>query len=205
MVDPVVQTDTTESAPDFGRSNGTPSPADAQCNSDAIAMERLIPIIYEELRVLASAHLRHERPDHTLQPTALINEVFLKLANAQQIEWRGKAQFMALAARQIRQILIDHARKTNAPIRPPRDQRVPLDDIDVPSRPNFESVNLALLDKALEALGERSPRQANIVVMRYFGGMGVSEVAQVLGISERTVKSEWQVAKAWLYQAITQD
>jgi len=161
------------------------------------AADKLLPVVYDELRNLAEAYLRHERAGHTLQPTALVHEVFLKLVDVENIEWQGKAQFLALAARQIRKILIDHARRHRAAKRGAGARRVELQpDVAAPEI----DVDLLALDDALAALADRSPRQSQVVELRYFGGMSVEEVAEVLGVSPRTVKGDWRAARAWLRQ-----
>ena len=163
---------------------------------DAVAADRLIPLIYDDLRRLAARYLRRERSDHTLQPTALVNEAYLRLVNADDVSWRGRAQFFALAARQIRMILVDHARKRNAGKRGSDNVRLTLHaDVAPLSDP---SLDILALDEALAALAERSARQAKVVELRFFGGLSVNEAAELLGVSTSTIKDDWAVARAWL-------
>ncbi|MCG8403794.1 MAG: ECF-type sigma factor [Phycisphaerales bacterium] len=165
-------------------------------DGDRVAAGRLIPLIYDDLRRLAARYLRRERSDHTLQPTALVNEAYLRLVNGNVVNWRGRAQFFALAACQIRMILVDHARKKKAAKRGGDAALLTLDDgIASTCGPD---VDLLALDEALASLAERSKRQANVVELRFFGGLSVDEAAEVLGVSTSTVKDDWAVARAWL-------
>lgn len=158
--------------------------------------ERLFPVVYEELRRLAAAVLRRERPGHTLQPTALVHEAFLRLADVPQHRWRDRQHFVAVAARAMRRVLVDHARGRQA-LKRGVDLRIPIDDIDVASAPPG-GIDLVALDEALATLASLDPRQARIVELRFFGGLTVEETALVIGASERTVKRDWQMARAWL-------
>lgn len=160
------------------------------------AADELVPLIYDQLRELAARYLARERPGHTLQPTALVNEVYLRLARDDEIGWRGRAQFLALAARQIRKILIDHARQRDAAKRGGNLNRVTLHDAAAPT--DASEVDMLALDDAMERLAARSERQARVVELRYFGGLTVEESAEVLGVSPATVKDDWAVARAWL-------
>jgi len=170
-------------------------------DGDKNAASRLMPLIYDDVRRLAGKYLEHERHDHTLQPTALANEVFLRLVNADHVTWQGRAQFLALAACQIRKILVDHARRRNAAKRGGNAaQRVSLETLAETS--GDSAVDFVVLDDALNELAKRSPRQARIVELRFFAGMSVDEVADVLEVSPGTVKGDWRTAKAWLAQEI---
>jgi RNA polymerase sigma-70 factor (ECF subfamily) len=163
------------------------------------AIERLIPIVYEELRRLAGYYMRQERPDHTLQATALVHEAYLRLAGQQSQDWQNRAHFFAVAAQVMRNLLVDHARARQ------RDKRggghvVPLDD--ALTLVAAASDDVLAIDGALASLFRIAPRPARIVELRYFGGLNVEEIAAVLGISDRTVRREWQMAKAWLYAEV---
>jgi len=164
---------------------------------DCEAMERLIPIVYAELRRLAAHYLRAERPDHTLQPTALVHEAYLRLVAHGRRDWQNRAHFFAVAAETMRALLVDHARARLAVRRGGGMTRVEL-AAGAAAGPG-ESPDILALDAALERLARRDARQARVVELRYFGGLSNEEVAQVLGISERTVKREWALARAWLY------
>ena len=159
-----------------------------------------MPLVYDELRALAARYMGRERAGHTLQPTALVNEVYLRLVDVDRIDWRGKAQFFALAARQIRKILVDHARKRNAAKRGGGVPKVTLDEAVAAA--GEREIDPIVLDEALARLAERSPRQGQVVELRFFGGLSVEEVADVLGISVTTVKDDWAVARAWLHRAL---
>lgn len=165
---------------------------------DKVAAEQLVPLMYAELRALAGHYLRGERPDHTLQPTALVGELFLKLAGSAPIEWRGVVSFKALAARQMRHLLIDHARKVNGGRTPPRAMRVPLEGVDRVDEPQGEPIDLLALEGALTALEARDPRQARIVELHYFGGLTFAEISAEVGLKERQVYNLWNAARAWL-------
>ena len=163
---------------------------------DADAAAAIFPIVYDELRRIAASVLRHERADHTLQPTALVHEAFLRLAETEDAPWQNRAHFVAIAARAMRRVLVDHARGRNALKRGSGEVRVPLDNLDVPAATT--GVDLVALDEALERLAALDERQARIVEVRFFGGLTVEETAALIGASERTVKRDWQMARAWL-------
>ena len=169
-------------------------------NGDQEALDRLIPVVYDELRRQAAAYLRRERPGHTLESAALIHEAYLRLINQQNIEWKNRAHFYAIAARLMRQILVDHARKRQAAKRGGSDIKVPLEEAMAVSP--GRNVDLVALDEALTRLAEIDPQQCSIVELRYFSQLSVDETAEVLGVSSRTVKRDWNVAKAWLKQQI---
>lgn len=164
---------------------------------DRQALDDLMALAYQELKNLADAYLRSERPDHTLQPTALIHELYLRLLKHQMPEWENRSHFYGVAARMMRQILVDHARGKSAQRRGgPKQTRIILDESHVFNQD--EATELIAFDEALEKLGAMDERKALIIEMRCFGGMSVSETAEALKISEPTVKREIRTAKAWL-------
>jgi RNA polymerase sigma factor (TIGR02999 family) len=165
------------------------------------ALDRLIPLVYDELWVLAGRYLRQERRDHTLQPTALIHEAFLKLVDQRRVRWQSRTHFFGIAARVMRRILVDHARSRSAAKRPPRASRVPIDDVDVVIEGSHEEV--LALDHALVRLAAIDPRQERIVEMRFFAGLTIEETAAALSLSSDAVRREWSMAKAWLYRALS--
>jgi RNA polymerase sigma factor (TIGR02999 family) len=164
---------------------------------DEQAAALLIPLVYKELHRLAIHRLRNERPNHTLQPTALVNEAYLKLAGQRDAKWQNRAQFFAVASQAMRRVLVDYARTQKRTKRGGPLQRVTLEDVCVVS-PQVSDEVLAV-NESLERLEQIDPRQARIVELRYFSGLSTEEAAEALGISARTVIREWNVAKAWLY------
>lgn len=168
---------------------------------DVQAREDMVPLVYHELRRRASAYLRRERPDHTLQPTALVHEAYIRLLAQDRVSWLNRAQFFALAAQLMRRILVDHARERQAAKRP-GGIRVTFDEnVRAVPPPDCE---LLMLDDALHDLARLDPRQADIVELKYFAGLSEAEVAAALSLSRATVTREWQSARAWLYRRITQ-
>lgn len=167
---------------------------------DAQAREHLVPLVYQELRRRASAYLRRERPDHTLQPTALVHEAYIRLMAQQRVSWVNRAHFFALAAQLMRRILVDHARERHAAKRP-GGIRVTFDEAAHAVQP--PDCEMLMLDEALRDLARLDPRQAQIVELKYFAGLSEAEVAAVLSLSRATVTREWQVARAWLYRRIS--
>lgn len=165
------------------------------------AEPRLVSLVYSELRRLAAHYLRGERRDHTLQPTALVHEAYLRLVRLKDIDWQSRSHFFALAARLMRRVLVDHARVHVAKKRGGSQETLSLDDDLAFSNPR--SKHLIALDEALTRLSEQDPRQGRVVELRFFGGMGEEEIGRILGISTRTVKRDWRIAKAWLYHQIT--
>lgn len=163
-------------------------------------LDLLSPVVYDELRVLAAAQLRSERPDHTLQPTALVHEAYVRLLGGESTPWNDRSHFFRAAARAMRRILIDHARKRRSLKRGGEPVRVSFDQLEPPSWDDPEK--LLALDSALLRLEERDPRAAEVVQLRYFAGMSVAETAETLDVSERTVKREWAFARAWLRKAL---
>jgi RNA polymerase sigma-70 factor (ECF subfamily) len=158
----------------------------------------LLTLVYDELRKIASQYLRKERSDHTLQPTALVHEAYLKLVDISGISWQSRAHFFAVASNVMRQILVDHARARLTEKRGKDSQRIALEDaIGISDKPD---VDLIILDEALKQLAEFDEQQDRIVELRFFGGLTIEETAHVLKISPATVKREWTIAKAWLYR-----
>lgn len=156
----------------------------------------LMGAIYEDLHRLAAKHLRHERVNHTLQPTALVHEAYLKLIDQKRTTWRDRNHFFAIAARVIRRILVDHARSRGAIKRGARNERIPLEQVAETTAD--ENVDLVALDEALEELNGLDARQAKIVELRFFGGMSLDEIADTMDIGRRSVDRHWAAAKAWL-------
>jgi RNA polymerase sigma factor (TIGR02999 family) len=169
-------------------------------NGDEGARDRLVALVYEDLRRRAGAYLRRERSDHLLQPTALVNEVYLRLVDHKSVRWENRAQFFGLAARLMRHILVDHARARGAQKRGGAALAVTLEEGAMPSPE--PPVSLVALDEALEALAQLDPRQSRVVELRYFGGLSVEESAEVLGLSPATVKRDWTLARAWLHREL---
>lgn len=161
------------------------------------ALEELMPLVYEELRRVAKAHLGRERPDHTLAPTDLVHETYIKLVDQRHADWKNRAQFFAVAARLMRRVLVDHARARLARKRGSGAVHVAFDET-IPLGTDASDVMLLALDDALTELGTRDARQARTVELRYFAGLTVDEAAEALGVSGMTVKRDWTVAKAWL-------
>lgn len=164
------------------------------------AESRLLPLVYDELRRRARRYLRAERPDHTLQPTALVHEAYLRLAGQNGVDWQNRTHFFAVAAQVMRRILVDHARAHKAEKRGGHEPRIALEE--GLAFTEEKSAELLALDEALARLAERDPRQARVVELRFFGGLSEDEAAEVLGISTRTLKRDWSVARAWLYKEV---
>lgn len=163
-------------------------------------LTELAPVVYDELRVLAAAHLRRERPDHSLQPTALVHEAYLRLIGDDRAPWEDRAHFFRAAAQAMRRILIDRARVRGRQKRGGGRVRVSLERVGASTWD--DSAGMLALDEALQRLEEQDPRSAEVVELRYFGGLSVHDTADALGISERTVKREWAFARAWLWNAL---
>ena len=167
-------------------------------NGDKAALDQMTPVLYEELRRLARHFLSRERPDHTLQPTALVHEAYLRLVDQRLVEWKNRAHFLGVAASMMRRILINHARAHHAAKREGFAQAVSLEDaLGVFTTPQ---VNVLELNHALQELTELDPQQGRVVELRYFGGLTIDETAEVMGISPATVKREWGTARLWLLQ-----
>ena len=184
-----------------GPSNGVSGLLRAWGKGDLQARDDLLPLVYRELRQQAAGFLRHEPPGHTLQPTALVNEVYLKLVGQQRVTWQNRAHFLGTAAQLMRRVLVDHARARAAAKRPRRTFQVALDDDVGAAQPR--SCDLLALDQALDDLTTFDQRLARIIELRYFAGLTEQEVAEVLSISRATVTREWQTARAWLYRRMT--
>ena len=168
---------------------------------DVQARDDLVPLVYRELKRKAAVYLRRERLDHTLQPTALVHEAFVRLIGQERVAWQNRAHFFGIAAQMMRRILVDHARRHQAAKRPGVTLKVALDDRIGAEHPR--DCELLLLDQALEELTLIDPRQAQIVELRYFGGLSEQDAAAVLSLSRATVTREWQTARAWLYRRMT--
>lgn len=162
----------------------------------ADAAVRLIPLVYDELRRLARAYLRRERGDHTLQPTALVHEAYLRLVDNESISWKNRAHFYAIAARVMRRVLVDHARAHNAAKRGGLQQKLTLDEAQ--SLSSRGAPDLVALDGALQSLARVYPRKSEVVELKFFGGLEAKEIAEVLQVSEKTVLRDWSFAKLWL-------
>jgi RNA polymerase sigma-70 factor (ECF subfamily) len=171
----------------------------AWSGGDASALERLTPVVYAELHRLAQRNMAGERDGHLLQPSALVNEAFLRLIGGTPVEWASRTHFFAVSARLMRQILIDFARAQDTGKRGNRAPHVDLSEVKNLPRNTASPVDLIDLDAALDDLSRLDPRQEQVVELRYFGGLENVEIAAVLGISEPTVVRDWRVARAWLY------
>lgn len=165
-------------------------------NGDRAALDEVLPLVYKELRQIASRQLANERANHTLQATALVHEAYLRLIDQHSVDWRNRAHFFSIAAEMMRRILVNHAVSRRAQKRGEGETLLSLDDMM--NFPNKQNLDLILLDEALKRLAEFDPTQARIVEMRFFAGLTNEEVAEVLSVSDSTVKREWRSAKAWL-------
>jgi RNA polymerase sigma factor (TIGR02999 family) len=172
-------------------------------NGDHEALDDLMIAVYKELRRLAERYLRTERPDHTLQATALVHEAYMRLVDQQSVQWQNRAHFFGVAARIMRNILVDHARAQKAAKRGSVRYKLTLDEAIAVA--DDREVEIVALDDALTSLAEIDPEKSRIVELRFFGGLSVEETAVVLGTSPRTVKRGWRVAKAWLYREVRGD
>jgi RNA polymerase sigma-70 factor (ECF subfamily) len=164
------------------------------------AAARLIPLIYEELRQLARKQLAGERRDHTLQPTALVHEAYFRLAGQERVQWKNRAQFLRVAARLMRRILVDYARAHVAAKRGGGAERLSLDEVEIPIEERASEV--LALDAALEELARVDERKSRVVELRFFGGLSVEETASAMELNTATVRRDWTVAKAWLHRSI---
>ncbi len=172
-------------------------------DGDQNAREALIPLVYDELRRIARSALNRQRPDHTLESTALVHEAYMRLVGRTSVRFESRTHFFAVASHLMRRILVDHARKNNAAKRGGANVTLVLDaSVDVPDK---REIDLSALDEALTALAKLDERQASIVEMRFFGGLSIDETSQVLAISPATVKREWMTARSWLYDALTNE
>jgi RNA polymerase sigma factor (TIGR02999 family) len=172
-------------------------------NGDVAAPEKLMPLVYEELRRLARNYLARERADHTLQATALVHEAYLRMVDEKRVDWKNRAHFYGMAARLMRRILVDHARAHNAAKRGGLQQKLTLDEArDLPTK---NAVELVALDGALENFAHDYPRKSEVVELKFFGGLETKEISEVLQVSEKTVLRDWNFAKLWLCRALTQN
>ncbi|HKC54894.1 MAG TPA: sigma-70 family RNA polymerase sigma factor, partial [Vicinamibacterales bacterium] len=169
-------------------------------NGDERALQQLIPLVHEELRRVARRHMAHERAQHTLQATALVNEAYVRLVDIRQVRWQNRAHFFAMSARLMRRILVDFARSRRYQKRGGAAQKVTLDEALVVSPE--PGADLVALDEALTALAAVDPRKAQVVEMRFFGGLSVEETAEALHVSRDTVMRDWKLAKAWLLREL---
>jgi RNA polymerase sigma factor (TIGR02999 family) len=172
-------------------------------DGDREAPAKLMPLVYDELRRLARDHLRRERPDHTLQPTALVNEVYLRLVDQQRVNWHNRAQFFGLAAQLMRHILVDHSRSRASVKRGGLVRKLSLDEAWM--APEEVAEELVALDEALVRLAAIDERKSRVVEMRFFGGLSVEETAEALGVSDKTVMRDWRIAKMWLHRELSGD
>lgn len=172
----------------------------ASRGGDPVALEKLLPLVYDELHRRALQFFSRERSGHTLQPTVLVDEVYLRLVNQREATWQNRAQFFAIAAQMMRRILVSHARARQAAKRGGAEQRVTLTE-DVAAGPQRD-VNLLALDEALKKLEAIDLEKSRMVELRFFSGLSVTETAEVMGVSPRTIDRQWQTAKAWLYREI---
>ncbi|MCA9255122.1 MAG: sigma-70 family RNA polymerase sigma factor [Phycisphaerales bacterium] len=199
-----MQSDETRSAD----SESTPPTADgavtqlmhAAASGDAVAAERLFPMVYDQLLALARSHMRHENAGHTLQATALVHEAYLRLVGSDALSWATRAEFFRASANAMRRILIDYARRRGRVKRGGERGREPLDAIDLAI--SSDPAEIMALDAAVTRLAETDRRAADVVQLRFYAGLSVADTAAALGMSERTVKREWAFARAWLYQAL---
>jgi RNA polymerase sigma factor (TIGR02999 family) len=172
----------------------------AWSNGDPEALDGLMQIVYNELRRLANHYLRSERPDHTLQPTALVHEAYLRLTGQNQVHWQNRAHFFGVAAQMMRRVLVDHARANCRAKRGGPKYKVSFDEtLNLYQK---EDAQIVELDEALARLAQIDSRKSEVVELRYFGGMSVEETAEVLGVSCNTVIRDWNMAKAWLYREL---
>jgi len=170
---------------------------------DRAALDQLLPVVYQELRRMAGNYLRQENPGHTLQPTALVHEAWLRLIDQARVDWRNRAQFFGVAAQMMRRILVDHAKAKHREKRGGDAVKLSLDDAINLSLER--AADLLALDDALDELTRVDERKSRVVELRYFGGFTVEEIAQILEVSPETVMRDWKLAKAWLYQQIRQE
>jgi RNA polymerase sigma factor (TIGR02999 family) len=169
---------------------------------DQRALEQLMPLVYGELRRLASAYLRRERSNHTLQSTALVHEAFMRLVQQQEVQWRNRAHFYAIAAQMIRRILVDYARAQHAGKRGSGALKLELDEAMAVQQAGSD-IDLLGLNDALDRLAELDERQGRIVELRFFAGLSIEETAEVMHLSPASIKREWQTARAWLFREMT--
>jgi len=187
----------------------TPSPGEVTQllvdwgNGDKAALDRLTPLVHEELHRLAHRHMRLERPNHTLQTTALVNEAYVRLVDQRNLHWKNRAHFFSIASRLMRRILVDLARAHDVAKRGGGAPQVSLDEAAIVSQER--AAELVALDEALTRLAKMDERKSKVVELRFFGGMSVEETAEALGVSPITIKRDWSTAKAWLYREIANE
>lgn len=167
------------------------------CAGDQQTADEVLALLYDELRSIAVQAMRRERSDHTLQPTALVHEAFLRLRNLKKIDWRGREHFCGVAAGVMRRVLIEHARKRSTAKRGEGAAKISLEEAPTPWEPG-QQFDVLLVDDALNRLAELQPRHAQVVEMRVFAGLSIAETATVLGVSPTTVKDDWRMSRAWL-------
>ncbi|MBX7174090.1 MAG: sigma-70 family RNA polymerase sigma factor [Pyrinomonadaceae bacterium] len=172
-------------------------------NGDDSAPEKLLPVVYDELRKLAAGYLKNERPGHTLQATALVHEAYIRLVDWERVSWQNRAHFFAVAAQVMRNILVDHARRKRSEIHGGNLQKLALDEAI--SFSQSQEVDLVDLDDALQDLEKLDERQAKIVELRFFAGLTIEETAHAIGVSTMTISREWNFAKAWLYRRLNNE
>lgn len=172
-------------------------------DGDANAAARLMPLVYEELRRRAAEYLRHERPDHTLQATALVHEAYLKLVDQNRVDWKTRAHFCGVAAQLMRRVLLEHARGHNAEKRGGKSEKLYLDETRELS--DERAPDLIALDDALKSFTGTYPREGEVVELKFFGGLKANEIAEVLDVSQKTVLRDWKFAKLWLRRELAGD
>ncbi|HSS22064.1 MAG TPA: sigma-70 family RNA polymerase sigma factor [Pyrinomonadaceae bacterium] len=174
---------------------------------DKTALDRLTPLVYDEIRRIAHRYVQREREGHTLQTTALVNEAYLRLAGSQHVDWQNRAHFFAVTAQVMRRILIDHARRRRYVKHGGETQRVAFETVsrEVVLMSQPRAAELLALDEALDQLAKLDPRKSEVVQLRYFGGLSLEETADVLRVSLMTVRRDWRAAKAWLYRRVKSD
>jgi len=167
------------------------------------ALDKLMPLVYDELRSLARRYLSRESAGHTLQTTALVNEAYLRLIDQSRVQWQNRAHFFAISAQMMRRILVDHARKQHYAKRGGGAVKISLDEVALFSKE--KAAELVVLDEALDKLAELDSRRSQVVELRFFGGLNNEEIASVLGVSANTVMRDWNLARAWLYKTVTKN
>ena len=165
---------------------------------DGSAADRLLPMVYDELRALAGSYFARQTPGHTLQPTALVHEAYLKLAGQQDVRWTGRAHFLAVAAKAMRQVLINHAKAKGTAKRGGGWHKITLDEAVTPPGSSMREIDLLALDEAMDRLSGFSERQSQVIELRFFGGLTIDKAAHVLGVSTTAVEDDWHHARAWL-------
>jgi RNA polymerase sigma factor (TIGR02999 family) len=172
-------------------------------DGDQAALDQLMPLVYDELRKLARSYLRRQGNNHTMQPTVLVNEAYLRLVNQRQVSWENRAQFFGLASKLMRNLLVDYARQRGAAKRGGGDYHMSLTFAEKVIPQSQSEIDLIALDEALNKLAALSPQQSKIVELRFFGGLTIPETASAIGVSHATVEREWSAARAWLYSQLS--